>query len=73
MPSGHGGCPSQPDLILQLMFSRATNFPLQGGKEEAAVSTEMLLGLKKTKWIEIKRMQGSGKRGGSNALHLQRI
>lgn len=28
MPLGHGRCPSQPDLILQLMFSRATNFPL---------------------------------------------
>lgn len=28
IPSGHGGCPSHPDLILQLMFSRATNFPL---------------------------------------------
>lgn len=28
MPSGQGGCPSHPDLILQLMFSRATNFPL---------------------------------------------
>lgn len=32
IPSGHGGCPSQPDLILQLMFSRATNFPLNRGK-----------------------------------------
>lgn len=32
MPSGHGGCPSQPDLILQLMFSRATNFPLNREK-----------------------------------------
>lgn len=38
MPSGQGGCPSQPDLILQLMFSRATNFPLQEGKEKAAVN-----------------------------------
>lgn len=28
MPLGHGRCPSHPDLILQLMFSRATNFPL---------------------------------------------
>lgn len=28
IPSGQGGCPSHPDLILQLMFSRATNFPL---------------------------------------------
>lgn len=28
MPLGHGRCPSQPDLILQLMFSKATNFPL---------------------------------------------
>lgn len=29
IPSGQGGWPSQPDLILQLMFSRAANFPLQ--------------------------------------------
>lgn len=29
MPSGQGGWPSQPDFILQLMFSRAANFPLQ--------------------------------------------
>lgn len=29
IPFGHGRCPSQPDLILQLMFSRATNFPLR--------------------------------------------
>lgn len=29
MPFGHGRCPSHPDLILQLMFSRATNFPLR--------------------------------------------
>lgn len=29
IPSGQGGWPSQPDLILQLMFSKAANFPLQ--------------------------------------------
>lgn len=29
IPFGHGRCPSHPDLILQLMFSRATNFPLR--------------------------------------------
>lgn len=29
MPSGQGGWPSQPDLTLQLMFSRAANFPLR--------------------------------------------
>lgn len=48
IPSGQGGCPSHPDLILQLMFSRATNFPLgeereRGEKDEkeekAAVSS----------------------------------
>lgn len=29
IPSGQGGWPSQPDLILQLMFSKAANLPLQ--------------------------------------------
>lgn len=29
IPSGQGGWPSQPDLILQLIFSKAANFPLQ--------------------------------------------
>lgn len=29
MPLGQGRCPSHPDLILQLMFSRATNLPLR--------------------------------------------
>ena len=32
IPSGQGGWPSQPDLILQLMFSRAANFPLREAK-----------------------------------------
>lgn len=32
IPFGHGRCPSHPDLILQLMFSRATNFPLRENK-----------------------------------------
>lgn len=32
IPSGQGGWPSQPALILQLMFSNAANFPLKKSK-----------------------------------------
>lgn len=74
MPSGQGGCPSQPDLILQLMFSRATNFPLQEEKEKATVSTVNAFGSQK-KQVARNIIEEAGQRrhGGTNALHLQRI
>lgn len=71
MPSGQGGCPSQPDLILQLMFSRATNFPLQEEKEKAAVNTVKAFGSQKQ--LEIPPRRQSRGDSGTNALHPQRI
>lgn len=67
MPSGQGGCPSQPDLILQLMFSRATNFPLQEGKEKAAVTMVNASGSQKNQTHKQTKPSGQKNNRGSRA------